>query len=259
MKKIDKEYIGLLDMGFEGIVLVDKLKARFPNENFIYINDVKHSPYDERSEEEILECISNSVVKIQEHKLKCLVVLNDSMSEYALDYLRSLNLPIINLVDCVIKYVNKNLSKKNILYISRQSFIEANIVQKDISYNKLYVANGTLLIDYAEKNNVKTGESFSLVSSAVKPYLSKEIEWVITTSPSIPLYITEFKEYLSECEVIDLESIIFLEVEKKIKGNPSSLEKKGLAYVILRENDKDEIKKFKEICNKHINKCKYIL
>lgn len=258
MKKIDKEYIGLLDMGFEGIVLVDKLKERFPNESFIYINDAKHSPYDERSEEEVLECVSNSVAKLQEHNLKCLVVLNDSLSEYTLDYLHSLDVPIINLVDCVVKYVNKNLSKKNILYISRQSFIEANIIQKDISYNKLYVANGNSLIEYAEKHNVKTGESFNIVLSTVKPYLSKDIEWVITTSPSITLYITEFKEYLSECEVIDLESIISLEIEKKIKSNPS-LEKKGFSYVILRDNDKDEINKFKEICNKHIYKCKYIL
>lgn len=256
MKKVEKDYIGIIDTGFEGMALLEGISARFPNENLLYVNDPKHAPYSERGSEEIIELISKSYEKIKDYKLKMIVVLSDTICEYALDYIESMELPVSNIVSNVIKAINKKHPKKNVIYASKKSFMEANIVQKDISYNRLYTIEADKLIEVAENRNVKTGETFTLVSSLVKGLGTKDIELIVTTSGLVSLYNTEFKEYLKECEMIDLLGIMVEDIDKKLKVRNE--ETKGSISIILPSVDKDYVKSFKNKCDRFVKKAKYL-
>ena len=257
MKKKELEFIGVIDMGYEGMSLLESIYNSFPHENIIYVNDPKRSPYEGRNSEDILELVSASYEKIKNYKLKMIVVLSDTICEHALDYLESLELPVINVVDILTRTVNKQFNNKNILYVARNSFLETNIIQKNIKYSHLYTCEGENLIKHAEEKNVKTGESFSMIQSLVKPFASKNIEVVISTSPLITMYHTEFKEYLKDCDVLMFNHLINEEINKKLKAKANEKDK-GEIYIVSPCIDKDYLKEYKNKCNRFIRKYKLI-
>lgn len=254
---MEKEYIGIIDMSFEGLSALQVISQELKNENLLYVNDPKHCPYEGRGSEEIVELVSRSYEKIKSYNLKMLVVISDTICEYAIDYLENLDLPVVNIMDCIVKSINKKYSQKNILLLSKKSVLEANIIRKDITYNRLYTVEADKLVEIVENRKVKTGESFSAVNSLFKNVSSKEVDLIVSSSPCLGLLKTEFKEYLKSGEVLDIASLISSEIIKRLKENLST-SKKGSISIILPYTEKEDIKLFKEKCNKFINKAIYI-
>ena len=214
---MEKEYIGIIDMSFEGISTLNTIKETLNNEHLLYINDPKHAPYDDRGLEEILELVSKSYEQLANYKLKALIVISDTICEHAINYIESLGIPFVNLIDVIVKSINKNYSQKIILLLSKKSVLEANLIQKDITYSRLYTIESDKMIDVVENKKPKTAESFSVVQSLFKSVSSKEIDIVVPSSPSLFLLSTDYREYLKEVEVLDLNNLVAQEIKKKIK------------------------------------------
>ena len=53
--------IGVFDSGVGGLTVLQGLQEALPNESYIYIGDNKHSPYGEKTYEQLLEYTSQIV------------------------------------------------------------------------------------------------------------------------------------------------------------------------------------------------------
>ena len=135
---MNKRPIGIIDINVDGLYILNSLTKEFKNEDFIYINDIKNYPYEGREQEEIVKFVTENVEKLLEQNIKMLVVISDTIIEYCLDYLQTLNIPVINIVQSIINYVNKNYEQKNLALLAKSYILKANLYQKNFNYNHMY-------------------------------------------------------------------------------------------------------------------------
>ena len=135
---MNKRPIGIIDINVDGLYILNSLAKEFKNEDFIYINDIKNFPYEGREQEEIVKLVTENVEKLLKQNIKMLVVISDTIIEYCFDYLQTLNIPVINIVQSIINYVNKNHEQKNLVLLAKSYILKANLYQKNFNYNHMY-------------------------------------------------------------------------------------------------------------------------
>jgi len=91
--------IGLFDSGVGGLSVFQEVKKLLPDREYIFLADQAHVPYGRKTQKE-LQNLSERVVKFLLHKdIGILVVACNTVTCYALDYLRQMfKIPIIGVV-----------------------------------------------------------------------------------------------------------------------------------------------------------------
>ncbi|MGD9605236.1 MAG: hypothetical protein AB7V00_03640 [Bacilli bacterium] len=222
-----KEAIGLLDIGMESFPVLYFLSKTFKHERFIYVNDLDNMPYEGQKPEVILGFVQKNMKRMLEQPIKLLIVGSDVIWEYAQDYLKSLEIPVINIVDSLIDHVNEHYEQKNIVLLAKNAVLEANIYQKNIKYNHLYSLPSDELEAVVLNHITKTSKSFYTAKETLLPAIRKEIDVVLTSTPLLMLVRTEMEEYLRGAEITDLVVIW----EEKIKNSGCNLDEKGRGRV----------------------------
>ena len=64
-------------------------------------------------------------------KIDILVVVSDNIVEYCEDLLNNLSVPVVQIVNETINFINEEFEHKNIGFLSTTSMINANIYQKN--------------------------------------------------------------------------------------------------------------------------------
>lgn len=266
-----KKPIGILDGGLEGINIFNNLCHNYPYESFIYITDYKNYPYEGKEIETIQKYVSASCDELLKNEVSAIIVVSNSIIEYCNEYLDSLSVPVIKVVDTIIEYCNKEYEHKNIAFIAKQYIIKANLYQKNFKYNHLYNISSEELEEVIMNKQIKTAKSFAKTHECLKSILNKDIDLVVYVDSYIENLTIEFKEYISDCNFIDLSTILFDEYKKKNqpyekgKGEHkiiSQFEKKELKKIIYWINghykyikvEEQKENKFKDGTNKRTNK-----
>ncbi|MGD9886560.1 MAG: hypothetical protein AB7T03_01200 [Bacilli bacterium] len=218
-----KDAIGLLDMGMESFPLLPFLSKTFKHERFIYINDLLNQPYEGKTKELIIGFVQKNVARLQKEPLKLLIVGSDIIWEYAQDFLKTLTIPVINIVDLLIEHINLNYEQKNMVLLAKNSVLEANLYQKNIKYNRLYSIPSDELEAIVLNKKTKTTKSFYTAKETLLPALKKEVDIIITSTPLLMLVKTEIEEYLRLAETTNLLTIL----EDKIKASEVNFNLKG--------------------------------
>jgi glutamate racemase len=93
--------IGVFDSGVGGLTVLRALRARLPNERFIYLGDTARLPYGTKSAESIMRYAQQAAALLVKRKIKCLVVACNTASAVALDVLRAqfAPLPVLGVVE----------------------------------------------------------------------------------------------------------------------------------------------------------------
>jgi len=237
---MNKDAIGILDMGVESFNILESLLRNFKHERFIYMNDLKHQPYWERTEQEVLDLIKANVERLMQENIKLLIVVSDVIIEYASEYFEKLTIPTINLVQSLIDYVNINYEQKNMILLAKSEIIDANLYQRNFKYNRLYNIASDDLENLIHQKMIKTSKSFSTVKETFKSISKKEFSIIITSSPFITNLKTEFTEYLKFGELTDVGEILSI----KMKEDFSFFCEKGKKELIVLINTSKKI--FKE-------------
>lgn len=232
IKYMVKEAIGIIDAGFEGLNILFTLSKNLKHERFIYMNDIKNYPYINLSEEEVLDIIKKNIDLLIDRGIKLLIVASDTIVEYASEYLTTLSVPVLNIVNTLIDYVNVNYEQKNMVLFAKSEIIEANIYQKFFKYNRLYNIPSNDLEEIINQKMVKTSESFSQTLETFKALLRKDIDVIITSSPYLINLKTEITEYLTVNEITDVGEIF----ANKIKDEFYNLNEKGRSSRLVISN-----------------------
>lgn len=211
---MNKRPIGIIDINVEGLYILNSLTKEFKNEDFIYINDIKNYPYEGREREEIVKFVTSNVEKLLEQNIKMLVVISDTIIEYCLDYLQTLNIPVINIVQSIISFVNKNYEQKNLALLAKSYILKANLYQKNFNYNHMYNIASEELENIIALNKTKTSKSFKTTFELFKNSPKKEYNLLIITAPWMELVKTEILEYLEVDEFIKLGNVLTDDIKK---------------------------------------------
>lgn len=234
---MNKRPIGIIDINVDGLYILNSLTKEFKNEDFIYINDIKNYPYEGREQEEIVKFVTENVEKLLEQNIKMLVVISDTIIEYCLDYLQTLNIPVINIVQSIINYVNKNYEQKNLALLAKSYILKANLYQKNFNYNHMYNIASEELENMIIENKMKTSKSFKASFETFKNSPKKEYNLLIITAPWLELLKIEILEYLEVDEFIKLGNVLSEDIKK---ANSECYNRGKGKITILSKIDKKE-------------------
>ena len=77
--------IGVFDSGVGGLTVLEKLRHALPCEHFIFIGDNAHSPYGEKTKEQLLDYAKNICQYFQSRQVKMIVLACNTTSANVLD------------------------------------------------------------------------------------------------------------------------------------------------------------------------------
>src|SRR5258708_24490045 len=79
--------IGIFDSGMGGLTVMRALKARLPNESFVYLGDTARLPYGTKSADTVTRYAVQASAVLMAHDIKLLVVACNTASAAALSVL----------------------------------------------------------------------------------------------------------------------------------------------------------------------------
>lgn len=121
--------IGIFDSGVGGLTVARAIKDILPYEPIYYIGDTAHLPYGDKSTEQIQGCVRRIVDILLEKKCKAIVIACNTATVAAADMLEQQlgsQIPILNVIDPVIAYVNKTYEGKRLGLIGTQYTVGSN-------------------------------------------------------------------------------------------------------------------------------------
>lgn len=213
-----KQSIGILDMGMEGLTIVEKLASRYPNEKFLYLNDLGYYPYEAYKKEEVLGFVEKNIDYLLKKNIKFIIVVSDSIFEICHENLKDQGIEIIFLVPSLIQYINTKYPYKSILLLARKSIVEANLYQKFLKYSQLLSSQSDDLEKIINSGNIKVMETFEEVEKISQLMLKREIDLVLPSAPFIIKLKTEFLEFFPNSLLIDAGEAICETIKQKLSG-----------------------------------------
>lgn len=232
----DKKIIGILDGGFEGINIFNKLVQDYPYERFIYLNDPINYPYEGKEEKVIINAIKKNVERLINVGVSMIVVVNNSIVEYGSEYLDSLDIKVVKVSDFIIDYVNELYEHKNVGLLAKEYIIKANIYQKNIKYNHLYSIPSDSFDELIENKLVKTAKSFQTVNEVFQNVKSKDFNILIVTDSYLNNLRIEFIEYVKCDEIMDLSALVSKKM-KEFLNNTGHFKKRGTVLTNLSKKE----------------------
>lgn len=171
-----------------------------------------------------------------------LLVISDTIVEYCMELVNSYSIPIIQIVEETIDYVNEQFEYKNLAFMACNNMIEANIYQKNFRYNHLY----TLVADDMDKllyeGKTKTSESFAQTRACLLATAKKDIDVIIPSKIHFLLLKTEIYEFLKNVIVVPIDEVLTTKViESLYKKNPLPQKGKGKVIIHINKSISDKV------------------
>ena len=232
-----KSPIGILDLGINSISLLNTLAVQFPYEDFIYVNDFEQVEYEGLEFGVIENRIKNNVDFLLQYGVKLIVVVSNTIIEYYESHFEEIPVPVVNVVDSIINFVNDNYEHKNMVFLARDNIMKANMYQKNFRYNHLYSIASDNLLSIVKTNKTKTNESFMATKEALKVLFKKDVDIIIPSNVNLMLLRTEMNEYVKETEILNVSTLLV----EKIKAALLAIEnfynkRKGKILILVKSN-----------------------
>ena len=112
--------IGIFDSGVGGLSVIRSIKKTFPNENIVYVGDLKNFPYGTKKEEEVKDFAKRITTFLLKQHAKLIIVACNTVSSIAIDDLKKLAQPVnvIGMVQAGAKYAVDTTKNKRVGVIS---------------------------------------------------------------------------------------------------------------------------------------------
>ncbi len=236
---IEKRKIGVLDMYIGGVSIINELCKTFPNDDIIYVNDLQVENYEGMQVEKIEQRVKENIQYLVNQNVSIIIVVNDTIIEYCEEYLKTVTIPVISIVDEIIDYVNEKYEHKNIAFLACDSILEANIYQKNFRYNHLYNLSLDSLLPCIYEGKMKTSESFAQTKVVVAPIFKKEVDVLVPSMPNVLLFKTEILEFLKNMDIVYIDKILCdkaaLILNENDNLNNQVKKKKGKIYIVINK------------------------
>ena len=160
--------VGLFDSGIGGLTVLNTLRNKYPNNDYIYYGDTLNVPYGNKTKEELINLADKNMEFLLSKNVDMVIIACGTVSSNCLDYLKSkYDIPIMSIIEPTIKYLNDS-ELDNILVIATKATIESHIFKNNIKKN-IYEVAIPELASLIEDNN------FSEVKELLPTYLNEYI------------------------------------------------------------------------------------
>lgn len=244
--------IGVFDSGLGGLTVLNELVKILPEENFIYLADLKYSPYGDKSEIELEYIIKRVLRYFVEKKVKLIVVACNTASTMDLIKKNQVeDIPIINVIDAAVDLVDEKV--ENLLLLATKKTTESKTYDE-----KIKVKNpGINLIKQAcpsfvpaiESGKLNDEEIQNLVDQDLKRYRDNKLDAAILGCTHYPLWYDFIRKSLNK--------------EVKIYDPAQSLAQKAKNFLeernMLRRGDSYKLAVSTDYCGEFNKKSRKIL
>ncbi|MCP3660152.1 MAG: glutamate racemase [Bacteroidetes bacterium] len=185
---INKRYhpIGLFDSGIGGLTIAKSLKELLPNESIIYFGDTKHFPYGEKSSEDIISYVKNIFEILLKYDCKLIIIACNTAYAASHKYLEKnidKNIPIINVIDPMIEFIQNNHAENKVGLIATNRTIHSDIYNNKVlkckNLNKLSSLATPLLAPMIEKGQNDDNKLNKTITHYLSNNSLKDIETLI--------------------------------------------------------------------------------
>lgn len=236
---MNRQAIGIIDSNIGGLTILKELQNKFPSEDFIYLEINKFN----YSEELDIEKPINQLIQILiSRDVKMIIIVCDILANLVSQISLETSVPIINIAKSTIKYVNVNYENKNMLFLAVEEVLDSGYYQKHLRSDQLYSIYSSSLNELVEEGHVKTAMSFNEVIDLLHPYTKKYIDILIPASSNLSLLKTEYLEVLPNLEIICLDEVLSLDIERILSKNKDHKSRKKGKIIILTTKNKRKLK-----------------
>ena len=125
--------IGVFDSGVGGLTVLKELADLMPNETYIYIGDNCHSPYGDKSRQELLAYTTDILSYFQTQGTDLVVMACNTTSSLVLEELRLRfdKMTIIGVIDATVEKVSQT-QKERVLVMATAATIASGVYQQKI-------------------------------------------------------------------------------------------------------------------------------
>lgn len=191
--------IGVFDSGIGGLTVLEKLIKYLPDEHYIYIGDLKNSPYGEKSKDQVIEFTKYIMDYLVSQNVKMIVVACNTASSFIDDLRGRYDIPIVTVMDAAIKEID---NQKNILLAATKGAIEAGIYLEKIrnanNNSNIYNVACRDIVPAIENKDLEDFEKQELVNKYIKQYKQKNINLLILGCTHYPILKNEFQKSIGE-------------------------------------------------------------
>ncbi len=242
---VEREKIGVLDMYMNNVSIVNELSKTFPYDDILYINDLQVENYEGMQVEKIEQRVKDQIQYLFDQQIKMLIVVSDTIIEYCDEYLRTLTIPVVFIVDEIINYTNDQYEHKNIAFLATEAILESNIYQKNFRYNHLYNLSLDALLPCIHEGKMKTSDSFQQTKTVIAPIYKKDVDVLVISMINVMLFKTEILEFLKNMDIVPLDKIICDKAKSLLPPKLETSSKKGKVKIIINKMiEKDIFKPF---------------
>ncbi len=200
--------IGIFDSGIGGTSIFKEIHQLMPMEKILYLADSKHAPYGVKSHQEIIELCYKNTELLLKKGCKIIVVACNTATTNAIDHLREkYPLPFIG-IEPAIKPAALHSQNNCIGILATEGTLSSRLfAQTAKSYAKdtqVIEVIGSGLVKAIEAGEVNHPKTFKLLSKIIKPFLEKEIDYLVLGCTHYPYLIPQLKKLLPpEVSIID--------------------------------------------------------
>ncbi len=205
--------IGIFDSGIGGLTVANAVKKVLPNESVLYFGDTEHLPYGEKSADAIQQFSKRITEFLIRKGCKLIIIACNTASSVAYDIVRltAQEIPVINVIDPVVKHVAANCQDCHIGVIGTKGTTNSQVYPK-----KLHLLNDKadvtslatpLLAPMIEEGFFNDQLSQTVINSYLNKPQLKDIDKLILACTHYPLIQKDIQDYYQgKVDIIDSAS-----------------------------------------------------
>ncbi|MGB9855146.1 MAG: glutamate racemase [Caldisericum exile] len=207
---VNTKPIGIFDSGVGGLSVVKSLKRVLPNENIIYVGDLRHFPYGTKTEEEVKTYARNITKFLLTKEVKLIIVACNTVSSIAMDELKVLANPVevIGMIQSGAEYAVKTTKNKKVGVISTpltaKKHAYKNEIQKLDGSIEVFEVGSQELVNLVEDGVSFNDYACALAREKLEEPLKNKIDTLVLGCTHFPFLYKVVKSVVGESvEVID--------------------------------------------------------
>jgi glutamate racemase len=225
--------VGIFDSGIGGLTVANAIQKVLPHETLIYFGDTAHLPYGDKSPDSIKYYAIRITQFLLEQKCKMIVIACNTASSLAYETVKDFvggRVPVINVIDPVVEYVNARKKIHRVGVIGTKGTIKSDIYARKLKAknkkSEVFSLATPLLAPMIEEGFFDNRISRSIIGSYLSSRKLAKIDALILACTHYPLIRHEVEEYYKgKVDIVDTAGVVAAHV-KTILAKEQLLNKK---------------------------------